>query len=360
MQIKVNLGPRSYFVILQNHAPDTFPTLVKKRFPDSRFALVTNTTLARLYGPLIASWKKHLRFEMLVIPDGEKHKTVKTWSLVIDFLLKYKLDRKSVVCAFGGGVVGDIAGFAASAFLRGIACVQIPTTLLAMVDSSVGGKTGVNHALGKNLIGAFHQPSLVWIDTSFLCTLPPREFVAGYAELFKYAFIGGRDMFDFVAAHHERMAAGHPRSLLEGIRRSVRIKAAVVEKDEREVSGMRALLNYGHTFGHAIERFFKFEGVLHGEAVIIGMKCAYDLAIRLQTIPAAQISSYAELMKKLPPVSLPRKPDVKGLYAAMFTDKKMARGKLSFVLPSARGSSVLRNDVPREAVMATLRAVVKK
>jgi 3-dehydroquinate synthase len=358
MQITVHLGSRSYPIILNNNAFNSFPAQLKKQFPDRKLALVTNTTIARLYRPVISSWKKKLTFETFIIPDGEKYKTVATWNSVLDFLLKSKLDRKSIVVALGGGVVGDIAGFAAASFLRGVAYVQVPTTLLAMVDSGVGGKTGVNHALGKNLIGAFHQPSLVWLDTAFLETLPCREFIAGYAELFKYAFVGGRGMLDFVGKNHDKMIAGDRKALLEGIRRSVAIKAGIVESDEREESGRRALLNFGHTFAHAIERFYNFKQVLHGEAVLLGMQCACDLGMRMGLVPAASQKTFAALCAKLPPVSLPSRPDAGRLYRAMFTDKKMQAGKLAFVLPAGPGASVITRDVPEKEVLKTLRAVL--
>ncbi|HUI91352.1 MAG TPA: 3-dehydroquinate synthase [Chitinivibrionales bacterium] len=358
MEITVHLGPRSYPIVLDHGAFNDFPARVKKLFPDSRFALVTNVTLARLYRPVISSWKKKLSCEALAIPDGEKYKTVATWQSVLDFLLKSRLDRKSVVIALGGGVVGDVAGFAAASFLRGVAYVQVPTTLLAMVDSSVGGKTAVDHALGKNLIGAFHQPSLVWLDTAFLTTLPCREFLAGYAELFKYAFIGGREMFAFVLNNHEKMIAGDTQALFSGIKRSLEIKAAVVESDEKEVSGRRALLNFGHTFAHAIERFYHFRTVLHGEAVFAGMRCACDLGMRFGSIPAPSRGPYSSLLSKLPTIRLPSTPDAGGLYRAMFTDKKMSGGKLVFVLPRKPGVSALYRGVPEKLVLETLRGVL--
>jgi 3-dehydroquinate synthase len=305
-----------------------------------------------LYGPLIGSWKKKLSVDAYAIPDGEKYKTIKTWSSVLDFLLKSGLDRKSVVIALGGGVAGDIVGFAAASFLRGVLCVQVPTTLLAMVDSSVGGKTGVNHRLGKNLIGAFFQPSLVWIDTAFLETLPKRELVAGYAELFKYAFIGGRSMFDFVRRNHLALLDGKRSVLIKGIRRSVEIKAAVVESDEKETSGCRELLNFGHTFAHAIER------VLHGEAVMLGIKCACDLGVRAGTVPSSCFAPYASMTRGLPKIRLPFAPRPKELYEAMFTDKKVRVGKLVFVLPGKPGDSLLVRDVGKEQVLATLRNVL--
>jgi 3-dehydroquinate synthase len=361
MEITVNLGNRSYPILLEHDAYKAFPALLKKRFPQSRFAIVTNTTLAIMYKEVLTAWEKELSLVKFVLPDGEQYKNVETWNSVVDFLIKSGLDRKSVVCAFGGGVVGDIVGFAASAFLRGVSFVQVPTTLLAMVDSSVGGKTGVNHSLGKNLIGAFHQPSLVWLDTAFLSTLPDREFIAGYAELFKYAFIGGEEMFDFVNNRHDAMVKKDLPALLEGIRRSLEIKARIVEADEREERGTRAFLNFGHTFAHAIERFYNFDRVLHGEAVLFGLHCACDLGRRTGTIPAPFSGRYKEIMLKCPDVALPEavvRPDAETLYKAMFTDKKMAGGKLAFVLPTTPGNSILSLDVPKQAVCETLQSVL--
>jgi 3-dehydroquinate synthase len=362
MEITVNLEDRSYPVILEHNASDSFPIHLRKRFPKSRFALVTNTTLAITYKEILVEWEKELSMVKFVLPDGEQYKNVETWNSVIDFLIKSGLDRKSVVCAFGGGVVGDIAGFAASSFLRGVSFVQIPTTLLAMVDSSVGGKTGVNHSLGKNLIGAFHQPSLVWLDTGFLSTLPARDFTAGYAELFKYAFIGGQEMFDFVVHHHEVMYQKDMNALTEGIRRSLEIKARIVEADEHEERGTRAFLNFGHTFAHALERFYNFDKVLHGEAVLFGLKCACDLGKRVGSIPAAFWPNYEEIIGKCPVAALPEtsasRPGAEALYTAMFTDKKMIGGQLAFVLPTTPGSSILSLEVPKHAVIETLESIL--
>jgi 3-dehydroquinate synthase len=294
-----------------------------------------------------------------VIPDGERHKTTDTWRGILDTLLEARLDRHSVVIAFGGGVVGDITGFAAAAFLRGVDYVQVPTTLLAMVDSSVGGKTGVNHPCGKNLIGAFHQPCMVWVDLAYLDTLPRREFIAGYAELFKNAFIGGPDMFAFVRETHQDLIAAKPDALAEGVERSIRIKAGVVQEDEHE-SGRRALLNFGHTFAHALEQTFHYEGILHGEAVLWGMACACDLGKRIGTVPPAARAEMDELIGRMPLPALEGVSDAETLYEAMFSDKKARGGTLRFVLPAEPGVSVVRADVPKSAVLETLRTVIAR
>ncbi|MBN1575615.1 MAG: 3-dehydroquinate synthase [Chitinispirillaceae bacterium] len=357
MKLTVNLGSRSYPIIFENGAVSKLPSALKAAFPKSRFALVTNTTVAALYRDLIAGWKKEFDCVVYEMPDGERHKTIETWGGILNFLLESKLDRSSIVIALGGGVVGDVAGFAAASFLRGVGYVQVPTTLLAMVDSSVGGKTAVDHPLGKNLIGAFHQPKMVYVDTSFLSTLSDREFMCGYAELFKNAFIGGREMFDFVLANHDAMIAKNMPILLEGIRRSIAVKAGVVEKDECETCGLRALLNFGHTFAHAIERYFKFEKVLHGEAVWWGMQCAIACSKQCGSINCESLTDYDAIVKLIPKPTLPEKPDTKRLYEMMFTDKKVVDGRLRLVLPTTAGSSVVRSDVPAGVVKQVITAV---
>lgn len=352
-ELRIELGERSYPIVIGHGNGSAFPGVMLDRFRERSFALVTNTTLAELYGPHIRSWREALGFTEVTIPDGEQYKTVDTWSKVLEALLEAKLDRSAVVIAFGGGVLGDITGFAAATFLRGVDFVQVPTTLTAMVDSSVGGKTGVNHQLGKNLIGAFHQPRLVWIDTAALETLPSREFVSGYAELFKNAFIGGRDMFDFVMDTHDSMFAGERTALTEGIERSVRVKAEVVESDERE-RGRRALLNFGHTFAHAFERSFGYDKIMHGEAVLWGMACACRLGMLVGTVPAAARPDYERILAKLPLPSLPGPIEPEAAYAAMFGDKKMQGGKLRFVLPAQPGESLVVGHISREAVLEAL------
>jgi 3-dehydroquinate synthase len=352
-EITVPLGARSYPINLGSGIADRLPEALIDRFPHSRFALVTNTTLLSLYSGRIEAWSRHLRLTIHAVPDGEQHKSIETWKSILDALVAARLERTAVILAFGGGVVGDMTGFAASSYLRGVNYVQVPTTLLAMVDSSVGGKTGVNHPAGKNLIGAFHQPCLVWVDTDFLSTLPPREFLAGYAELFKYAFIGGRDMFDFIRSFHARLIQRETGPLHDGISRAIAIKARIVGADERE-SGSRALLNFGHTFAHAIEKYFNYESVLHGEAVVWGIVCAIDLGRRLGALPSGSLPLYELMLRLLKPSPLPQAPDAGRLYEAMFTDKKVSKGRLRFVVPTEPGSSVVRDDVSPETVLATL------
>jgi 3-dehydroquinate synthase len=360
MELTVNLGPRTYPIILDENCGTRFPAHIKTRFPKAKIGLVTNETIAALYENQIAAWKKELDLVVHVMPDGERYKNLDTWGRIFDTFLPARFERNSVLVAFGGGVVGDMAGFAAATMLRGIPCIQVPTTLLAMVDSSVGGKTGLDHAAGKNLIGAFHQPGLVWIDVAFLATLPAREQSAGYAELFKYAFIGGKKMFDFVYKNHEKLMDGDRSTLLEGIKRSIAIKANVVEQDEFETKGTRAMLNFGHTFAHALEKHFGFEALHHGEAVWWGMACSCRLGKLLGSIPAYAHSLYDEMVMKMPRPALPSVPRIDDLYNAMFFDKKVKDGKLRFVVPAEPGSSVLNPSVDPDRVKAVLEIVFKR
>lgn len=357
MDITVKLGNRSYPIILDKNIARELPERLKSEFPKSKFALVTNTTINNLYRDLLSQWQSELGAVIHVMPDGEQYKNVKTWSEILDTLLNARLERSSIVIAFGGGVVGDMTGFAASVLLRGVRYIQVPTTLLSIVDSSVGGKTAVDHPCGKNLIGAFHQPSLVYIDTSLLDTLPFREFISGYAEVYKYAFIGGREMFDFIKTNHSAIINKEPSKLIEAIERSIKIKAKIVELDEFETKDIRALLNYGHTFAHALEKCFNFQSVLHGEAVLWGIKCAFELGKETGSIPSDQIHEYIDILKDIPLPELPSKPASSDLLEAMFSDKKVVSGKLRFVLPERPGSSIIRSDISEKQVVNALNAV---
>jgi 3-dehydroquinate synthase len=359
MEVTVNLSQRSYKVVIDQGISNSLPSMVTEMFGKRRCAIVTNTTIAAMYQDKIDHWKSDLNALLYTIPDGEQYKTIDTWKGILDFLLENRFERSSILIALGGGVVGDIAGFAAASFLRGISYIQIPTTLLAMVDSSIGGKTAVDHPMGKNLIGAFHQPSMTLVDTDFLKTLPPREFISGYAELFKYAFIGGPDTFNFISEENERMLQYDPDSLLDGIRRSIEIKAEVVSQDEFETKGLRALLNFGHTFAHSIEKFFNFEQVLHGEAVIWGIRCACALGERIGTIPLDSIKVYRKMLEHLPVPPLPSLPEPAELYSYMFSDKKVSSGRINFIVPTTPGISIVKKDIEQKDVMEILESIFK-
>jgi 3-dehydroquinate synthase len=360
MELIVSLGPRSYPIHLDSGTANAFPSMLKTLFPDSRFGLVTNTTIHGLYKELIDRWTVELGLTIHIMPDGERYKTLETWGAMFDTFLPARFERSGVLIALGGGVVGDVTGFAAATMLRGVNYVQAPTTLLAMVDSSVGGKTAVDHAAGKNLIGAFYQPRLVFIDTAFLTTLPEREYLSGYAELFKNAFIGGPDMFDFVARNHDALLKHDTALLLEAIKRSIEIKAAVVSRDEHETSGERMQLNFGHTFAHALEKYFGFEKLLHGEAVWWGMSCAVELGKLLKLIPNADIPAYDALYRKLLRPELPSIPSIDDLYNAMFFDKKVSGGQIKFVVPVEKGRSVVKTGVTEDTVKASMKRVFER
>ncbi len=359
MELTVQLGPRSYPIIIEQNISDSLPAILKKQFPRSRFAIITNTTIEQLYRKKINSWMQQMDCKLHAIPDGEQYKTLDTWKEILDFLIQSKFERSSIIIALGGGVVGDITGFAASAFLRGVSFVQIPTTLLAMVDSSVGGKTAVDHPSGKNLIGAFNQPKMVIVDTLFLDTLPQREFISGYAELFKYGFIGGKPMFDFIDNNNEAMLNKSQSALLEGIKRSIEIKANIVEQDEFETKGLRALLNFGHTFAHSLERYFNFSQILHGEAVLWGIKCAVELGKRIKSIESADYQNYDSLVDRMPLPEIPAISDFSAIYDMMFTDKKVESGKINFVIPAGPGESVVKGDIAKEVIVKVLERVFR-
>ena len=358
MQISVNTASRSYPVFLDSGSASGLGAYLNEKFEGRRCALVTNTTVASIYSSYIDTLKKETGCIVHTVPDGEKYKTVATWSEILDTLISARLDRSSYIIAFGGGVVGDMAGFAAASFMRGIDYVQVPTTLLAMVDSSVGGKTAVDHPMGKNLIGAFHQPAAVWIDIDFLKTLPERQFTAGYAEAFKYAFIGGNEMFTFIMENKEAILRADPKPLMECVEKSIRIKAEVVGQDEKE-AGRRALLNFGHTFAHSFEQFYGFEGVLHGEAVLWGMLCAVELAKSNGTLPRGDWAVFDKILDGLPVSVLPSAPQIDKIYSAMFSDKKAASGNLRFILPRGPGESVVVGGVQEREVKDALEKVLK-
>ena len=294
--------------------------------------VVSNETIAPMYLERVLAGLGTHATASLVLPDGERHKTLDNAARVFDALAGLGANRDATIVALGGGVIGDLAGFAAACWMRGIACVQMPTTLLAMVDSSVGGKTGVNLAVGKNLVGAFHQPDAVVIDTDVLDTLPRREYRAGLAEVVKYGAIGDHAFFSWLEAHADALEAREPEVLAAAIATSCRCKAAVVARDERE-QGERVLLNFGHTFGHALEVETGYGTLLHGEAVAIGMLLAARLSSALGRAPAADAERLRALLRRFGlPDALPAGLDPARLLEHMQLDKKNLGGQLRLVL----------------------------
>ncbi len=351
-KIRVELGERSYNIFIDSACLGGIGEVLTKFEFSRRVALVSNPTVYGLYGNGVSVSLKAAGFEPtdIIIPDGEQYKNIESVGKIHEAMLRMRLDRKSAVVALGGGVIGDIAGFAASTYMRGVDFIQVPTTLLAQVDSSVGGKTGVNHPLGKNMIGTFWQPRLVWIDTDTLTTLPRREFLAGMAEVIKYGVIWDADLFDFLAEHREDILGLDRTSLMHIIGRSCEIKAEVVSKDERE-SGLRAILNYGHTIGHAVETVTQYRSFLHGEAVAIGMYQEARLSAALGVIGDAEVDRIRSLIEAYGlPCELPAGIDPAALLSSMQLDKKTVSGELKFILPERIGSVTMRKGISPEEI----------
>ncbi len=345
-QVRIDLGDRSYPIcigagLLGN--PETYEAL-----PAASTALiVSNTVVGPLYaGHLRTALQQHYKRVLLVtLPDGEVHKDWPTLQLIFDALLENTCDRKTVLFALGGGVVGDMAGFAAACYMRGVPFVQVPTTLLAQVDSSVGGKTAINHPLGKNMVGAFYQPERVICDLDVLQTLPPRELSAGLAEIIKYGPIADMAFLEWIEDNIDALLAREPAALGHAIRRSCEIKAEVVGQDERE-TGLRAILNFGHTFGHAIESGLGYGQWLHGEGVGCGMVMAARLSQRLGGVDAAFVARLNTLIQRAGlPVTGPRlaAEDSAGRYLELMrVDKKAEAGEIRFVVIDSPGRAVVR------------------
>ncbi len=345
--VNVDLGERSYYIALGVSLDQSGAELQGFGF-GRKMAVVTNPSVKKLYGQRVVDSLKAAGFLVMSIeiPDGEKFKTLDWANSIYSALLINSFDRKSALVALGGGVIGDITGFAAATFMRGVPFVQIPTTLLAMVDSSVGGKTGVNHPLGKNMIGAFYQPKKVIMDLDVLKSLPKEEFLAGMAEVIKYGIIRDASFFDYLDINREKILSLDPCVLEHIVRRSCEIKAEIVSKDERE-GGLRAILNFGHTVAHAVETAENYS-LSHGHAVAIGMVYAAQLAHKNGLCDG----SVPERVKKLLasyglPISLSalsRKPTIAELIGAMQVDKKAEDGKVKFVLPTKIGAVVITKD----------------
>ena len=312
--------------------------LVRQISPSPSCAIISDTHVAPLYLAKAAASLETSGFRVIsyVIPAGEQHKTLATVSAVLDTLLNARVERATPVITLGGGVVGDLGGFVAASLLRGVPFLQVPTTLLSAVDASVGGKVGVDHATGKNLIGAFHQPRMVVTDIATFRTLPARELRCGLAECIKHAVIRDADLFAFIKEHTAELLACDLDAMGKLVSRNVAIKAAVVQEDPFE-KGVRALLNFGHTFGHAIETVLEYAGIQHGEGVALGMLAAGRLATALGRFPAEDLAAMIELIGAIGLPTSHAGLDVERTFSAMFSDKKVRGGKLRFVLPSRIG-----------------------
>lgn len=353
--LSVDLADRSYPIYI---GPQLLAdkNLLAPHIKGQQVCVVTNTTLAKLLLPQIKPALAEYDYTEVVLPDGEAHKNLETLNLIFDELLRARHTRKTTLIALGGGVVGDMTGFAAACYQRGVDFIQLPTTLLSQVDSSVGGKTAVNHPLGKNMIGAFYQPNCVLADTSVLQKLPKRELAAGLAEVIKYGLIADEAFYVWLEANMDKLAAADEQALSYAIERSCQIKADVVAEDERE-SGLRATLNLGHTFGHAIETHMGYGEYLHGEAVAIGMQMAIALSAAKGWVDAALLERNAQLTKAAGlPVNAPQSMSASEYLPLMAVDKKVLNGRLRLVLLSAIGKAVVTEELTEQEVLSAIEA----
>jgi len=348
----VDLGERSYPILIGSGLLQQ-AGILDPFVADADVFVVTNTVVGPLYLQPLTALLGERRSESIELPDGEIHKTLATFATILDRLVAGRFARDAMLITLGGGVVGDIGGFAAAAYQRGIRFIQVPTTLLAQVDSAVGGKTAVNHPGGKNLIGAFHQPSAVLVDTDTLATLPDREFCAGLAEVVKYGLIVDPEFFTWLETHAQDLLARDPAALQHAIQLSCRHKADIVAEDERE-AGRRALLNLGHTFGHAIERCAGYGEWLHGEAIAAGICMAAGFSARLGQLAGADVARIAALFATLKLPTSPPKIGADEFLAAMSIDKKVIAGEIRLVLLRDIGSAEVTADYPSADLAALL------
>ncbi len=344
----------SYPIIIEENILEKAYEYILKYTNAKRFLVVTNDKIFNLYGEYL----RNDNSEFIVLPDGEVYKSMDYLNKILDKALEIKLERKDAIIALGGGVIGDMAGFAAAIYQRGIDFIQIPTTLLAQVDSSVGGKVAVNHKLGKNMLGAFYQPKLVLSDTNVLKTLDERQFKTGLSEVIKYAFIEktcnaeeNYNFYEFLKENKEKICRKDTKALKELITICCKLKSAVVNQDEKE-KGLRAILNFGHTYAHAIENITNYEKYTHGEAVSIGMKLIFDLALSLGKISEEYYKDAISLIKEYDLVtSLDFTPDKEKFYEAMKSDKKVSNQSIVFVMPKNRKEVEIENNIDKKHIL---------
>ena len=352
IHITVSSGSGSYAVSVGDGLTGRLDALLDAAGATTRVFVISSPLVWRLHGRTVTDVLP--KAELILIPDGERFKTLQTVTRIYESLIRAEADRTATILAFGGGVIGDVVGFAAATFLRGVALVHVPTTLLAQVDSSIGGKVGVNHALGKNLIGAFHPPRAVVVDPQWLETLPRREFRAGLYEIVKYGVIASPDLFDRVRRETAAVFERDPAVLVPIIVDSCRIKAAVVAADERE-NNLRRTLNFGHTAGHAIEAMTKYRRFRHGEAVAYGMLVAADIAVARGMLGRADRQALADVIAHLGPLPPIADLSVKQILQTIRRDKKVLAGRLHVVLPTAIGQTAIVDDVSEKEIELALR-----
>jgi 3-dehydroquinate synthase len=346
LQVEVSLGSRSYRVLIGPGVLKMLPELARQNALGSSYAMISDTNVAPLYSKTLNDTLKNdgFRGTVITVPAGETSKSLQQVENVCQQMVEARLDRGSFVIALGGGVIGDLAGFVAAIYQRGIPCVQAPTTIVAQVDSAIGGKTGVNLLAGKNLVGAFHQPSFVVADTETLRTLPEREFNEGFAEIIKHAIIRDREMF-------ESLEKIERETLEHLIARNVKIKAQIVSSDERETSGERAILNFGHTIGHAIENAAGYGRYLHGEAISLGIAAASTISMRAAGLSAAERERIVERLQQFGlPTKLDASVSMEAIMKALLSDKKFVDGNVRFVLCPKIGEAFVSSDVTLEMI----------
>lgn len=358
--LRVALGDRSYDIIMGDHLLERVGEYIAALSPKSQVFVITDQTVAEhhLSAVEVSLQASGIKYEAIILPPGEQTKSFSVLESLLGEILKRKPERNTLLVALGGGVIGDLTGFAASILLRGVPFLQIPTTLLAQVDSSVGGKTGINSSYGKNLIGSFYQPGAVLADGAVLKTLPQREYLSGYAEVAKYGLINDPAFFEWLEAHEVEIMARDSAAIRNCVRTSCQAKADIVSQDERE-GGVRALLNLGHTFGHAFEVETGYsDALLHGEGVALGMILAFALSVQLGLCPQAD---YERVVSHIKAVGLPTSPldirpdwDIDRLVSAMYQDKKVQSGKLVFILARGIGKSYIAKDIEEQEVRKVL------
>ena len=350
-KIIVKLDKRSYPIFIGKNIlldRSLFDNVNKKNL-----VLITNKKIEKLHISKIKNTL--LKKNKIIISDGEKYKNQDSITKIYNYLLKNKYSRDSCIVAFGGGVIGDMAGFAAATYQRGINFIQVPTTLLSMVDSSVGGKTGINHPLGKNMIGSFHQPIAVIVDTEILKTLSKRQFNAGMSEVIKYGIIKDKKFFNWIAKNTDKIKAQDSDSIIKIVKRSCEIKAEIVALDEKE-KNIRALLNLGHTFGHAIENYLGYGKWLHGEAVACGFLIACSVAIQKNTMDVSEYNKIKSLLKAFSlPTKLPKNINIERLFEIMSLDKKVKNNKMVYVIPNNIGKAYITNKISKNIVIKALK-----
>ncbi|MFC1562482.1 3-dehydroquinate synthase [candidate division KSB1 bacterium] len=349
----VDLKERSYPIYIESGCLNKFGDFLEKHYKGEKAAVITDSIVKNYYSAIVEKSIEDKGFDVEIIemPPGEKFKTLSVVESIYDKLIEKGFSRDSVIISLGGGVVGDLAGFVAATYLRGVKFIQIPTTLVAQTDSSVGGKVGVNHRLGKNLIGAFYQPLFVFIDPEVLNTLQPRELNAGMSEVIKYGAIKDESFFEFIEKNFENMRdLKDMKKMEEAVHRSCEIKAEVVKIDEKE-SGLRRILNFGHTIGHTIENLTDYAVYLHGEAVALGMIAAGKISEKVEIFTSDKFSRLENLCKKLNVKSNFKDVNEKDLLETISRDKKVKSGKVNFVLLEDIGKTVIRNDIPENIVI---------